>query len=62
MKSYVDKGLLEEFYFNKDKYDEVKKSILERKVSNINFDDLFNSLKEFESRVTGSTIESDRNK
>ena len=62
MKSYVDKGLLEEFDFNKEKYDEVKKSILERKVSNINFDELFNSLKEFESHITGSTIESDKNK
>lgn len=62
MKSYVDKGLLERFDFVKEKYDEVKKSILERRVSNINFDDLFSALKKFESSVTGSTIESDKNK
>ena len=62
MKSYVDRGLLERFDFVKEKYDEVKKSIIDRRVSNINFDDLFSALKKFESSVTGSTIESDKNK
>ena len=52
MTEYLDRGLIESFNFDMDKYNENRNLILSKKINTINFEDLFGKLKEYEESIT----------
>lgn len=51
---YLDRGLIETFDFDMDKYNANKDKILSIQNKSINFDDIFAKLKEYEDKITNN--------